>query len=438
MNEDQHQKFEGDSASDAGDRPDDAGRRGRFSLWEHWMPVSVIGALVLLPVLVFSLPDERIKWRIAYAQELANNQNLTDSITQLESVVASQPEMRSAQWQLLQHLVENKQQAEALSKIDELDAAFADDLSWLFIRSNAYHDLGLHKEAYQSLQEWEQRRGRENDVLEGTATGINNLAYFAYLADEDIEVSFYRMEQMLLSSGEEAMFAVNLSQALRMVGRPEEAITIIDRARSKTEAAIQKEAALWKSWTSQWMADREWPDAEPDWLKGRRRVLASRKRVLGWLCEQGVRLGKDLQDSEVESRYRALLSETGFPSSPFEFSATPREVCQNLLQSAAFIDTRGILALRAGRWDDALEDLQAVVRCANLVSVLDQQVQIGNSPDLVDWRELQRFDKSVQRQKAVYFYHHSLLLQQLGLEEAAERERAMVTELGFTPNEALY
>jgi len=419
-------------------------------LWTRVIPIVLIVGLLTVPTVYFGYQGEWYRWRLAAAQEAVLGENLDQAKSILESIIQQQPEDFTAKAELLEVLAKQGLREACLQKLEDYQNEAPLTVAWLATKASVFHELGMHKEAYQSLVEElelnvKQRNDQpadadqpSNQLRERQIMRINNLAYFSYLANADMEVRYRQINDVLVNHDIEDEFVVYRSEALRLVGRPAEALAIVERSRSRSANALEQREQELKVKITRWMSSRDWPEDEPLWLREERKLLGQKRYMLALLCEQAYEICRDLDDEPGRTKYQSMAKATGVMFARRTEDLSPQTVCGYLLNYGGVIDTRGVLATKLRRWRQAEEDLNAMVQVSRLVDALSSVVQLSNVPQLVDTREINLRQQSIARSKAMYFYHRSLLYQVKRMSVEAELDLSIVREMGFEPSEQLY
>lgn len=104
----------------------------------------------------------------------------------------------------------------------------------------------------------------------------------------------------------------------------------------------------------------------------------------------------------------------------------------------AYLDTRGYLYYRQGRFEAARADLDSAVNGIEaLFSSWPEYVEREKS-NAADLRELQLGYKSLRYNVAVIRYHRALVLRKLDLPKLAEEDLKRVRQMGFEPTDQLF
>ena len=112
-------------------------------------------------------------------------------------------------------------------------------------------------------------------------------------------------------------------------------------------------------------------------------------------------------------------------------------VVSYLHTSAAYIDTRGCVRYRQGRFREALQDFNYAIEVQPLADAWNQK---NRSPDfqLIDPREFQLAKREYNRAKATLLYHRAITKRRLNDSPGAELDEKEIRELGFEPGPTLF
>jgi tetratricopeptide (TPR) repeat protein len=104
-------------------------------------------------------------------------------------------------------------------------------------------------------------------------------------------------------------------------------------------------------------------------------------------------------------------------------------------EEAAYLDTRGYVYFRLGRYQEALDDLDRAVRLA--ADYGQQWLETAGRQRLGDL-ELQWRKRQLRENEAVIVYHRGEVHDKLGNTEQAQADMARGKELGYNPAEGVY
>lgn len=156
--------------------------------------------------------------------------------------------------------------------------------------------------------------------------------------------------------------------------------------------------------------------------------VAARAMVLNSLAYARALAGED--ESELREALKNIERALElWESSQSGSSAEQREPTQD---DAALWDTRGFIRYLLGDLPQAREDLDRAI-----AAMAKPLADAESTSEYIDRREFLMVTlKQVRQNAAVMYYHRALVLEKLGHDAQADRQR--VKELGFEPNEALF
>jgi tetratricopeptide (TPR) repeat protein len=104
-------------------------------------------------------------------------------------------------------------------------------------------------------------------------------------------------------------------------------------------------------------------------------------------------------------------------------------------EDPAYLDTRGFVYYRLGKYDQAEADMQKAVAGMELIYAM---LKTASTRDEFDVRNRDARLREIKKSVAVLYYHYSLVLAKRGKIDKAAHYRNEVRELGFQPNEKLF
>ncbi len=411
---------------------------------------SLVFGLLLLAAAVFLGPREAKLWRLAQAREARLNHNLDWALNALERLVAGHPDDRALRIEYLETLIEAGKTTEAIPLL----AALAEEeglnyREWLAIAS-LYDMLRDHTQAYRLLQKAfsqaeafleEESKKQDRQLKYSTQKRLfweNNLAYFAYLADEDLEVRWQKLENLLKNQSVEDQFSLYRSQALRMVGRSEEAGQVVQQAIKPLSDRLQRAEKDLQQFVGFWMSEGQWPPAEePAALSIRRNNVIEIRTMLRVLYQQAAAISVDLADVDGEGHFLQLATATHIGSNGPQFDLSAQVVARQLLEISTYLDTRGSLATKLQYWSRAQADLDAAIQASYLARAISQGIGLHNSPNLVDVRRIRLANQRSLEALAIFHYHRALLAETRGNADLAEADFQATQRLGWEPGAEL-
>jgi len=399
--------------------------------------------LVLAAVWILVLPNERQQWSLAAAREARLNRDWDRALALLEDLVQRHPDDPLLALEQVEVLAASGRVPEGRDRLRDFRQVVQYDYPVHEKVASVLHQLGQHDLAYEEMvaahRHYQEKAEAESLRNARQLEWANGLAYFAYLAEQDEMTRWRDLDQAILRTSSEEAFALYRSQALRMVGRSEQALEVVRQAGGRLASSTQRVDARLKRRISDWMAQPDWPpDQEPEWLSIERTSLAERRLILGWLYEQAEEICQDLGDWEAMAEFRSWGRGSREIPLRSRLDFAPQSVAMRLLTYAAYVDTRGVLATRLGELKSARQDLDNVIEAVDLARAITQEIGLANSPTLIDVRKIRQREESVVHELAIYHYHRMLLAEAMGDPVQAELDRQAVLDLGRQPGPGLY
>jgi hypothetical protein len=421
-----------------------------IGLKKNWLLAGLLLGL-LASGLIFNWTSEQKKWAIAWAEDVrlsVSPAQATEAWRQLQARYPDDPEIRLKLVEVLLAAGETtaaETQWQALMQGESLSPEIRQGLSGLL------NVAGRHTEAYEQMkQAWadaerrlievkEQGKG-EGKLSAGERVGwANRLAYGAYLADEDLELRWRELTEVLRQNSLEDQFALYRSQALRIVGRSQQALAVVTQTLQRLEQRLEHEEKDLELAVGLWLSQPSWPpENEPGLLRFKRNNMLEMRLMLRVLYKQALAIGEDLRDDAVLQRYEPLVLAIQADTDHFLFDLSVTAVARQLISIAAYLDTRGALATKLGRWKQAQEDLDASIEACYLARAISAETGLVNSPNVVDARVIRVLERELDQMLAAFHFHRALLAEAQQQSESAERDYAAIRRLGWEPGPDLH
>jgi hypothetical protein len=254
---------------------------------------------------------------------------------------------------------------------------------------------GRHTAAYEQMQqafrdtERQLREAKERGegvgkMSPGERVGwVNRLAYAAYLADRDLQARWLELTEVLSQNSLEDQFALYRSQALRVVGRSAQALAVVTQALQRLEQRLEDEEQELERTLGLWLSQPKWPpDTEPELVRFRRNNVLEIRLMLRLLYEQATVISQDLEDDAAQQRYQELAAAIHSNFERFALDLSDSAVARQLLSIAAYLDTRGSLATKLGRWQPAQSDLDTSIEACYLARAISVETGLINAPNI--------------------------------------------------------
>jgi tetratricopeptide (TPR) repeat protein len=414
-----------------------------------WLVGLLLGLLV--SGLIFNWTAEQKKWAIAWAEDVRLSAPSAQAAEAWRQLQARYPDDPTIEVKLIEVLLAAGEVTaaethwQALLQVESLSPEIRQTLSGLL------HVAGRHEEAYEQMkQAWAdaERRLREakeqgkNDVRMSAGERVgwaNRLAYGAYLADQDLESRWRELTEVLRQNSLEDQFALYRSQALRMVGRSQQALAVVTQTLQRLEQRLENEEKDLELAVGMWLSQPSWPpDTEPVLLRFKRNNMLEMRLMLRVLYRQALAIGQDLRDDAVRQRYESQALAFQGDVDHFSFDLSVTAVARQLVSIAAYLDTRGSLATKLGRWADAQADLDASIEACYLARAISAETGLVNSPNVVDARVIRVLERELDQMLAAFHFHRALLAEAQEQTESAERDYAAIRRLGWEPGPDLH
>lgn len=406
---------------------------------------AVLGAVALGVGYVWG-PHEYKQWQIALAREATLNGQRELVLERYESLTQRYPEDHKLQLEYLAALLEDGQTATAIERWEpmlersdlewdermQLASILADGLEF----ESAYQQMQLAYTGFRAELAKQQGESEESVRLNSyqRLSWMNNLAYYAYLANQDLVVRWRSMVEVLASQGVDDQMTLYRARALRAVGRPKEARDILSQGISIAEERLESQQADLRRGVQQWVGETEWPPVtEPPELQQRQSNIIEMRQMLRVLYEEAAAVCRTLEDDQGRRSYNNAAARISILGDAPSFDLSPQAVARRLQELATYVDTRGALATELGLFASAQQDLDQAIQATYLAFALTQDVGLDNSPAVVDVRRIRQQQKATERALAVYHYHRAILAEVQSDEVSAAIDYDIVRRLGWQP-----
>ena len=156
---------------------------------------------VAVAMILYWLPAERAKWRIAAAQAKWLDGDLSGAIQVLDTVAAEFPDTAAIYEQRIQFCIEAKEFEKALADVERLASASPNSTTVLGLQSQVLHHLGRHEEAIAVCKEM--RRLAEEKYIGSATTALNTLAYAQAIGNTQLDDALKNIDEALRLAGDE-------------------------------------------------------------------------------------------------------------------------------------------------------------------------------------------------------------------------------------------
>ncbi len=165
-----------------------------------WLLLFTVGVAVAM--ILYLLPSERAKWRIAAAQAKWLDGDLAGAIQILDAAAVEFPETPAIYEQRIQFCIESKEFEKALADAERLAALSPNSPSVLGLQSQIFHHLGRHDEAITVCREI--LRLAQEEWIGNAPSALNGLAYAQAIGDTDLEEASKHIDEALRLAGDNA------------------------------------------------------------------------------------------------------------------------------------------------------------------------------------------------------------------------------------------
>ena len=421
-------------------------------------------ALVLLPVLAEGLNGERLRWSVAAivnrVQQGQGGEH--DSIAALLQAADANQNDDAMRFGIAQVLLEQGHASEAL----ELAESFSENPEMQFAGDNlmvrSLNHLGrfddslvVYKSIAQQLKEFEETQMNQigwMDSWSGTSDTLaqirnqrlNGLAYHQALAEKELESAQENIQQVVdglsarlwlpvkarISFVERTIIAIALIG--RQVGRGVDSLELLARYIVRLEAASDAQRAEMLDVINERMLI-DFPFSRQVEKTIRQRIVAYRlgRERLGTLLVVRALILDDLGYAARSNEDRFRVVEMGLkPEQLLQDFPDDIECLRTLEKGATFLDTRGFVMLKRGKWRAAQQDFDLAVMAAEVLN----QSFVGGIQNSVMNEGGRFFRESRSRElEASVLYHRMQLAEAMFEGEVANRDRRRIEELGFKP-----
>ncbi|MFO7901697.1 MAG: hypothetical protein R6U98_03470 [Pirellulaceae bacterium] len=412
---------------------------------QHTYGMAVSTLLILLsvvtlvggPVLITEWPREVARWYQAAADEAELNQ---------EYVVAEQHLSRAIAWndteprfhaQRARLKLETGEWDSGLKDCERARELGLDTTELVYTRSQLLMRVGRHEAAIAELTEllqeskWlttEARAELVNSLAYAHAVGKHDLQEGLRLANEALDVSGTRIGILdplgylqfhrgytLFAQDKPAMAAKSLNKAVQSAQtkyrRAVDRLKVLDELPPRQQGRkedYREQASLLKSH-----------------LAG---ILSLRADVWDALEQPGAAKKTRKKIDQLAPEGNLAMAE------PSDFM----DAVRRLQDTSNKLDTRGFLHYQRGHLNAARRDMHDATTMIDAICSTFSWQKEAMKYRMVDMRRLMASHNATLQGKAVMYYHQMLVHQALGMDQAAEKDRNQVVQLGYEPTPRLF
>jgi tetratricopeptide (TPR) repeat protein len=379
--------------------PRPAGRRSlRLLVW--LLLLATVG-----PCAYLEAPREVARWYLAAAQveRAAGHKELADKqLSEAMRWIPDEPQMllTRAAWQM-----ENGDLESALATCNRVVELRPEDFNALFARSHVLDRLGKEAEAladWKTIDRLSQTRGLSLEELQWALRSIQ--------ADRDAGRKAEAYERLrLVIDWSPAEPTLLLARAEWRIQDGEYALALDDCNRAHNLEPEHAETLLLRSQVFQYLGRHS--DAVAD-FKTLDQLSQTRKSINRVVVLNGLAYARALGNVELAEGLKGI-----------------NEALRSAPKDPAMLDTRGFLLFKQGEYEASLREMEVATPLADS----EFQQRYGPSSKPSPQRD------TMARNVAVIYYHRSLVLEKLGRNDEAERDRSRARQLiGREPDETLF
>lgn len=312
-----------------------------------------------------------------------------------------------------------------------------DDYPTLAQRFASYRAFAFYRqhEPEKALECW--RPFETLEPFKNDSSYLNGYAYLRSLVGLELEDALTQVEESLRDYPwteverlqRLAQVNLNLNQNVAALDYIRSATKIYEPLNAQWNAVYDREMARWLSSSS--LRDPA-VEREIQQLRSERETQALQGILLRL---QKVEALQRMGETEAASTERESIRSLGY--NPEELTYLIYDD-QQLEGYAAFMDTRGWIKFRQGRWSEAIRDLKQAIECAEPLFQQQRRVVEVNLQRRVHAEDLE--DRWVERRRglAVMYDHLAQAYYELGQLRQAEQCESRVRQLGFQVGPHLY
>ncbi len=394
--------------------------------------VAVI-ALVVMPVLFHEAPREIARWYVAAAKEANLDDDSVAAVAHMDRAIAWNDSNAGLYLFRADCKLEAGQWESGLEDCDRALQLAPDDVGIRFTRSQILARLNRHESAIAELKEV--LREQADETPGKRALSLNALAYARAVGKRELADGLANVNKSLEIAGTRAgildpfgyLCASRGCSAMKR-GDNEVALASLNDAARTAEAVYQRTLHRFEILKSLPSGGEEYAE----------RTMVMRSHLAGILKLRAT-LFDELEQPKKAEHDRERIKELA-PSGNLAMAA-PIDLLvafERLQVTSNMLDTRGFLHYQLGELPAARRDMQRAITIIDLLCKHFAWQVEALKYEIVDLRRVTAVKRSMLEGKAVMYYHQMLVHQALGREQAAVRDREVVVELGYEPNDQLY
>jgi tetratricopeptide (TPR) repeat protein len=402
----------------------------------------ITGALLLLagPVVFLCLESHReiARWYAAASDEQRLSGEYKKAIEHLTTAIAWDEQSAPL---LIQRAQLKSQLGDWKGALADCDAARklpGGDLLSAAIRTECLHRMGEHAKA---IQQWRELLETSPDGLHelDRAQLLNGLAYACAVGNLDLQEALdVANEAVQLSVNEaavldpEGVYYAARADMEQSLGRMSAALKSYQLAGKSAAAALQREQLRYEALQN---SGSETDERAEEY---RRRFESLQPHLAGILAARAD-LYEELDKPNEAKRDREMLdslSKDGNRSLAIPLTWTAAMLA--ISNSAAILDTRGLIYYHMGDLEKALQDTENAVKSAEWQLKAFDWMDENNRNYAIDLRRQEEARRERAKSVAVIRYHRLLVLEKLGKTKRAAEDRARIEQLGHEPDDQLF
>lgn len=422
----------------------------------RFVPALFAVVLVMAPIVFYSCGTELNKWRIAAATEQLYDGGYDAAISSISQSLESDPDSPELLLQRSKWYEQTEQHQSALDDIDRCiesaktrgwDPQALDMLEWH--RAKVLIDLQRNDEAEKSLDQIAEYNLKwMNNDQQSDWTGSdrylaaqfrNNFAYLSARADRRIDDASMYIDWAVKDYDSMEQNYQFCSFVYQDLGQDDRAAEMTSRVVEIVESRFKLAQQQLLETATHSLAYGVPPQGEhaSEILSRLNDYQSTVSTLRSALLARSIlyeRLNLQVK-ADADRKNADQLGEPEFAKSRSKF--TVRDIVGYLQTSAAYIDTRGCVRFRQGRFAEALQDFNYAIEVQQLADAWNEK---NRAPEfqLIDPREVQFAAKEDKRGKATILYHRAITKRRLNDSRSAELDEKEIRELGFEPGPTLF
>jgi tetratricopeptide (TPR) repeat protein len=379
-------------------------------------------------------------WQVAAILNQFEEGDQEGAINRLMNFVDAHPNDADTKIELIKLLVLSNRAEESLELIESLGAGYQD--SAVELRLEAYQRMGRFKDAYDLFKEY----GRYETLTGGKRTKrITELTRLRALAEIELDRAFRDIKKITSDINEQYDKTTQTDLSVQTKVRVWAALLL--HQAGETDRSIEVLTQLIDVNYEKWLTDRN--------TNARLNLYGQFKRQVERFVETLTADQADQMDVELAWLVTArafLLEKSGNLEAAhqderfvYQLNMDPEallammpgnEVCfEQLFDLTLFTDTYGLVLMKMGKFEAALDELDSAVIAAQAVLHAAENIPLANSTTyaVADQRERLSILYYYKMRLAVCLNHRQEVLSKLGERTLAKRDIEWIRKLGWEP-----